>query len=146
MVDPQLPREQAGFRRDRSTVDQETLLTQDIEDTFQHKEKGGVVFLDLTGAYYTMWHRGLHRKLLRTIPDRHMVGFIMEMLSNRSFVVHTSDGQCSRLRRMVSRRVPVLSRMIFRKHHLGSTVMLTIWPCYCDAHLGRKWKWFSTRT
>ena len=87
VVDPQLPREQAGFRRGRSTVDQVILLTQDIEDSFQHNEKAWVVFLDLTAAYDTVWHRGLHLKLLRIIPDRHMVGFIMEMLSNRSFVV-----------------------------------------------------------
>ena len=100
VVDPQLPREQAGFHCGRSTVAQETLLTQYIEDSFQHNEKSGTVFLDLTAAYDTVWHRGLHLKLLRTIPDRHMVGFFMEMLSNRSFVVHTSDGQRSRLRRM----------------------------------------------
>ena len=115
VVDPQLPREQAGFRRGRSTVDQVTLLTQDIEDSLQHNEKAGVVFLDLTAAYDTVWHRGLHLKLLRIIPDRHMVGFIMEMLSTRSFVVHTSDGQRSRLRRMKN-GVPqgsVLSRMLF---------------------------------
>ena len=62
-----------------------------------------------------MWHRGLHLKLLRIIPDRHMVGFIMEMLSNRSFVVHTSDGQRSRLRRMknVVPQGSVLSPMLF---------------------------------
>ena len=70
VVDPQLPREQAGFRRGRSTVDQVTLLTQDIEDSFQNNEKAGVVFLDLTAAYDTVWHRGLHLKLLRIIPDR----------------------------------------------------------------------------
>ena len=94
VVDPPLPLEQAGFRRGRSTVDQVTLLhvTQYIEDSFQHNEKTGVVFLDLTAAYDTVWHRGLHLKLIRTIPDRHI-----EMLSNRSFVVHTSDGQRSRL-------------------------------------------------
>ena len=152
VVDPQPPREQAGFRRGRSTVDQVTLLTQDTEHSFQHNEKVGVVFLDLTAAYDTVWHRGRHLKLLRIIPDRHMVGFIMEM-SNRSFVVHTSDGQRSRLRRMKSRRVPSSHRCcltsisaIFRKQHLGSTVMLTTWPSYCDAHLGRKWKRVSTKT
>ena len=80
VVDPQLPREQAGFRRGGSTVDQVTLLTQDIEDSFQHNEKAGVVFLDLTGAYDTAWHRELYLKLLRIIPDRHIVDFIMEML------------------------------------------------------------------
>ena len=57
VVDPQLPREQAGFRRGRSTVDQVTLLTQDIEDIFQNNEKAGVVFLGLTAAYDTVWHR-----------------------------------------------------------------------------------------
>ncbi|KAL7878943.1 hypothetical protein AOLI_G00099170 [Acnodon oligacanthus] len=97
VVDPQLPSQQAGFRRGRSTVDQVTLLTQDIEDSFQDNDKAGVVFLDLTAAYDTVWHRGLHVKLLRTIPDWHMERFIIEMQVNCSFIVHISDGQTSRL-------------------------------------------------
>ncbi|KAJ4939523.1 hypothetical protein JOQ06_028971, partial [Pogonophryne albipinna] len=100
VVDSQLPREQAGFRCGRSTADQVTLLCQDIEDSFQDNEKAGVVYLDLTAAYDTVWLRGLHLKLLRTIPDRHTVKFIMETLSNRSFILQTSSGQCSRLRRL----------------------------------------------
>lgn len=78
-MDPQLPQAQAGFRRGRSTFDQVTLLTQDIEDSFQEKQKAGVVLLDLTAAYDTVWHLGLHIKLLKIIPDRHMVKFIMGM-------------------------------------------------------------------
>ena len=50
VVDPQLPREQAGFRRGRTTVDQVSLLAQHTEDSFQLYEKAGVVFLDLTTA------------------------------------------------------------------------------------------------
>ena len=100
VIDPQLPCEQAGFRRGRSTADQVTLLTQDIEDAFDAGEKAGVVLLDLSAAYDTVWLRGLHLKLLHMIPDRHMVKFIMEMLYNRSFTLTTSDGQCSRQRRL----------------------------------------------
>ena len=41
IIDPQLPREQAGFRHGRSTVDQIVLLTQNIEDSFEAKKKAG---------------------------------------------------------------------------------------------------------
>jgi len=56
-VESLLPREQAVFRHGRSTVDQVTLLTQDIEDNFSAK-KAGAVFVDLTAAYDIIWHRG----------------------------------------------------------------------------------------
>ena len=39
-------------------MDQVTLLTQNIEDSCQHNEKAGVVFLDLTAAHDNVWHRG----------------------------------------------------------------------------------------
>ena len=76
VIDPQLPKEQAGFRSGGSTTDQVTLLCQDIEDSFQAREKAGAVFLDLTAAYDTVWLRGLQLKLLETIPDKHMVSFM----------------------------------------------------------------------
>ena len=54
-------------------------------------------------------------KLLETIPDKHLVSFIMDMLSNRSFRLHTSNGQSSRVRRLRN-GVPqgsVLAPMLF---------------------------------
>ena len=100
VIDPQLPQEQAGFRPGRSTLDQVAKLTSDIEQAFDGNLKGGAVFVDLTAAYDTVWCRGLILKLLRMLPNRHMVRFISELISNHSVVVKTSDGQQSRLKRI----------------------------------------------
>ena len=59
IVDPLLPRQQAGFQHGRSTLDQVTLLTQEIEDSFSVNRKAGAVFVHLTAANDTVWHRGL---------------------------------------------------------------------------------------
>jgi len=58
------------------------------------------VFVDLTAAYHTVWHCGLTCKLLRLLPDRHMVHMIIEMVRNRSFTLTTRNGQLSMLRRL----------------------------------------------
>ena len=47
-----------------------------------------------------MWNRGLACKLLRLIPDRHLVRMIMELVQNRSFTLTTGNGKQSRLRRL----------------------------------------------
>ena len=80
LINPLLPKEQAGFRHGKSTVDQVVLLTQNIEDSFEAKKKAGAVFINLTAAYNTVWHRGLTCKLLRPLPDKHMVRMIMELV------------------------------------------------------------------
>ena len=100
LIDPLLPKEQAGFRCGKSTVDQVVLLTQNIEDSFEAKKKAGAVFVDLTAAYDTVWHRCLTCKLLRLLPDKHMVRMIMELVRNRSFTLTTGDSKQSRLRRL----------------------------------------------
>ena len=109
IIDPQLPNEQAGFRRGRSTVHQIVNLTDDIEEAFEKGHKAGVILVDLTAAYDTVWHQGLTLKLLHTIPDRHLVRFICTIISNRSFTLKTSDGQVSRLRRLKNGVPPGLS-------------------------------------
>ena len=93
LIDPLLPKEQAGFRRGKQTVDQVVLLTQNIEGSFEAKKKAGAVFKNLTAAYDTVWHRGLTCKLLRLLPDKHMVRMIMELVRNRSFTLTTGDSK-----------------------------------------------------
>ena len=56
LIDPMLPKEQAGFRLAKSILIRLVLLTQNIKDSFKAKKKAGAIFVDLTGAYNTVWH------------------------------------------------------------------------------------------
>ena len=58
------------------------------------------MFVDVTAANDTVWHRGLTCKLLQLLPDRYMVHMIMEMVSNRSLTLTTGNRKRSRLRRL----------------------------------------------
>ena len=89
ITDLLLKQEQAGFRHGRWTVDQVILLTQNIEDSFSAK-KAGAVLVD--------WHRGHTCKLLRLLPDIHIVRMITEMVGNRSLTLTIGNGKRSRLR------------------------------------------------
>ena len=67
-VDPVLPKEQVGFRRGRSTVDQVALLTQKIKNSFQP-----------TILYSTTQAEKLICKIIRLFSNRHMVLLIMKL-------------------------------------------------------------------
>ena len=88
VVDPQLSCEQAGFRPRRSTVEQAVKLTEDINTAFETGKKCGAVLVDLSAAYNTVWHRGLTLKMLCLIRSKHMVRFVQELITNRSFKLH----------------------------------------------------------
>ena len=146
LIDPPLTQEQAGFRRGKSTVDQVVLLTQNIEDSFEAKKKAGAVFVDLTAAYDTIWHRGLTCKLLRLLPDKHMVRMIMELVRNRSFTLTTGDSKRSRLRRLKN-GVPqgsVLAPLLFNIYTYDLSSMISRKFAYADdlalLHSSGNWK------
>ena len=146
LIDPLLPKEQAGFRRGKSTVDQVVLLTQNIEDSFEAKKQAGDVFIDLTAAYDTVWHRGLTCKLLRLLPDKHMVKMIMELVRNRSFTLTTGDSKQSRLRRLKN-GVPqgsVLAALLFNIYTYDLFSIISRKFAYADdlalLHSSGNWK------
>jgi len=124
IIDSLHPKEQAGFRHARSTVDQVTMLTKDIEHIFSTKKKAGGVIVDLTAAYDTVWHRDLTSTLLQLIPDRHMVRMVMELIGDGSFTLTT--GKRSRLRRLkngVAQR-SILAPFLFNNYISASTCMI----------------------
>ena len=104
IIESVLPEEQAGFRPNRCTLDQVALFNEDIEASLDKKLKTGVVLLDLSAAYDTVWLRGLTLELLKTIPSKEMVRAIMCMISQRHFHVHIgkSKSHC----RTLFNRVP----------------------------------------
>ena len=134
LIDPLFPKEQAGFRRGKSTIDQVVLLTQNIEDSFEAKKKTGAVFVNLTVAYDTVWHRGLTCKLLRLLPDKHMVKMIMELVRNQNFTLTTGDSKLSRLRRLKN-DVPqgsVLAPLLFNIYTYDLPSMISRKFAYAD--------------
>ena len=56
------------------------------------------MLVDLTAAYDTARHWDLTCKLLRLLPDKHMVRMIMELVRNRNFTLTTGENKLSRLR------------------------------------------------
>ena len=80
IIDPLLSEKPAEFRSGKSTVDQVVQLTQNIGDSFEAKMKTGAVFVKLTAGYNTVWHHDLTCKLLKLLPEKHMVRMIMELV------------------------------------------------------------------
>ena len=64
--------------------------------SFDKKQKAGLVLVDLSAACDTVWHRRLTLKLLRTIPSKEMVTFILSFISQYRFHVHIGNkkSQC----------------------------------------------------
>ena len=97
-------------------MDQVVLLTKNIEDFFDAIKMASAVFIILTATYDTVWHRSLTNKLLRLLPDKHMVRMIMELVRNQSFTFSNVDSKQSRLRRLkngVSQEL-VLAALLFQ--------------------------------
>ena len=144
LIDPLLPKEQAGFRRGKSTVDQVVLLTQNIEDSFEAKKKAGAVFVDLTAAYDIVWYLDLTCKLLRLLSDKHMVRMIMELVRNQSFTLTTGDSKQSRLRRLKNSWGIGIGPLLFNIYTYDLPSMISRKFAYADVlallHSSGNWK------
>jgi hypothetical protein len=64
LIEAASPIHQAGFR---SCTEQVIALTTHIEVSFQRQLNTGVVFVDLSAAYETVWRDGIMLKFMRTV-------------------------------------------------------------------------------
>ena len=87
--------EQAGFRQFRSTEDQVTYLSQEIEDAFQEKKVLFATWIDLQKAFDKVWTDGLLVKAQRCGVGGKMFRWIKSLLQNRKARVSV-DGKYSR--------------------------------------------------
>lgn len=98
-INPCIPIQQAGFRSQRGTTEQVLALTSYIESGFERGEKTGVVLIDLSAAYDTVWTGGLMLKLAKMIPCRKTLKLISTMLGTRQFHV-VLGGTKSKIRKI----------------------------------------------
>ena len=130
-------------------MDQIVLLTQNIENYFETKKKAGVVFVNLTEAYDTVWHRGLTCKLLWLPHNKHMFRMIVELVQNRSFTLTAGDSKQSRLRRLKTAFFGDRFWLPFYSTSICTTspprfpeilLMQTIWHFCTLLETGRTWR------
>ena len=75
--------EQAGFRQFRSTEDQATYLSQEIEDAFQEQKLVFAAWIDLQKAFDRVWTDGLLVKTQRSGIEGNMLSWIKSFLHNQ---------------------------------------------------------------
>jgi len=131
IIDPLLPQEQAGLRHGRSAVDQVTLLTQDIEDSFSAKRKSGAVFDDLTADYDAVWHRGLTCKLPPETANR--AGYNASRTASHKDLSWRPFSSTS-------------TSLTCQQPFLESMHILTTWQSRMLMEIGRQWKGCWART
>ena len=76
-------------------VNRESSNSADLEHRrfFASKKKAGVIFVNLTASYDTVWHCGLNYKLPGFLSDKHMVRMIIELVRNQCFTFATGDSK-----------------------------------------------------
>jgi hypothetical protein len=82
---------QAGFRKNRSCTEQVLVLTSHIEADFQRKLKTGVVFIDLTAVYDTVWRDGLTLKCMRVVSCAKLSNSLNNMLHHNKIDVQLNN-------------------------------------------------------
>lgn len=114
------PNSMAGFRRDRSSIDNVVDLVSYVQHERSRKRLSAALFLDVKGAYDNVLHESILDALATVGLGGRVFLWIASYLSARSFFVLTDDGPTTR--RYTIRGVPqggALSPTLFNLALLG---------------------------
>ena len=79
--------QQTGFRKCRQTRDNLLFLSQKTSEAYNQGKKVVAVFYDVDGAFDSVWHAGLIKKLVDlNFPD-YLIAFTIDYLDSRYFVI-----------------------------------------------------------
>ncbi|GFO17000.1 reverse transcriptase-like protein [Plakobranchus ocellatus] len=82
---------QAGFHKDRQTLDQTVVLENSVKAAKTNSGTVGTIFLDLEKAYDTMWREGLLMKLKKLGIKGLMYNYIANFNQDRTFQVRVES-------------------------------------------------------
>ncbi|KAF0703491.1 putative RNA-directed DNA polymerase, partial [Aphis craccivora] len=85
-----LSKEQSGFRHSRSTMDNLITIKTEIENAFKHKQILGMISLDITKAYDSVWRHRILSLLSKILTNGNMFKYITNFLKERQFQVKVS--------------------------------------------------------
>jgi ribonuclease HI len=78
-----LPKEQAGFRKGRCTLDHLVKLSSQIKKQFAHRKSILATFFDVKRAYDSVWHKRLLYKVRQIGIDGKMLSYLSSFISGR---------------------------------------------------------------
>jgi len=86
-----LSKEQSGFRHARSTMDNLITIKTEIENTFKYKQILGMISLDITKAYDSVWRHRVLTILSKILTNGNMFKYITNFLKERQFQAKVSN-------------------------------------------------------
>jgi hypothetical protein len=98
-----LSKEQSDFRHARSTMDNLITIKIEIENAFEHKQILGMISLDISKTYDSIWRHKILTLFSKILTNGNMLKYITLFLKERQFQVNLSHN---------------LSKMIFHKDNL----------------------------
>ena len=94
-----IPQFQAGFRKHRSCMEQVVKLASHVRRAFARKKITYATFFDIKGAYDSVWHGRLLKKLHDLGIEGNLYNFILAFLQNRTMHVRVGSS-LSRVHRL----------------------------------------------